>query len=511
MDTYNNPVEIEQTLKLLGSDVLDLSNQPQTFKGITKKLNTLIKDLNSFEVIVPTNLENIDEHIEQIKSKIPKWALVTQIPSDGRVSTPEAKQEAAATLDELEAYINSASTENLMDLHCAVVQSLVIAAEQKYRFDKLCDYRDNLESTKLVCKDTHRSLSQLGMGIESALPSIVLFTDAPSGINYKGIQVTLEDKTAALTKVLKMIGSLGVTVIISIAFNYLLRFGFYLVELLEKKIRKWFDRDKRTTTSKKTVSTKKYIQKRQAHTSNPSTTKASEVYTYANNVNLSVAEISLAALYRDTANGRLKEAEIDDLYAAASGRNIKDMKTLWDTMRVVLDSLDKSLKDTIMTMRTMQTSQSINDPAIDPTALEDSVITVKRLEDSFKKYDSPKVDVARGLDIIKEVAQIYAKGDLPGFERRLTDIKKQLIDLDKAFGVKQTEEELTPQMREFLMKRIYLLRTTVDYLSRNMKLQTRFQTLAIKHAKIFAANLDSIEAFEADMDKPDEMDGAIPA
>ena len=108
MNTAPTTQEIEQTLNLLGSNSLDLSSQPQTFKGITKKLNKIVHDLNSFEVIPPAGLDNIQEQIDKIKSDVPKWVLVDEIPGDGRLATPEDKEQASLILDELEAYINSA-------------------------------------------------------------------------------------------------------------------------------------------------------------------------------------------------------------------------------------------------------------------------------------------------------------------------------------------------------------------------------------------------------------------
>ena len=496
--SVDNQIEAINELSTLGIQASDLSGQPQTVKGITKKLYKLSKTLESLNETQPVEASPIDLEVNKIKQSAPEWVFLDGAVGDGREASADEVNKAGLVLDELEAFINSSSTEALIDIHATLIQSLSISTEHNYKFHKLEDYRTSLRNTGLVSKDTHRNLCVLGIGMESSLPDVRFFTDTPSMVNYSAMDAALENKQTVLTSILKTLTSLGIGVLLAVAINMTLRFVSYLINVVSKKISDWTKKDKVIRSGKKTVTQVQY--KRVEAQATKTASKASAVFKHAKEQTKSVAQISLEGLYRDTANGRLKESELDDLYAAASSTNIKDMKSLWQTMNNVLAAIDKSLLDTTEALKTMAPTQTVDDPSIDSETLKESLITVNRVEQSFKKYEDPKVDTAAGLNIIREISTMFEKGDVDKFEKALLSTKKRLADLDKQVTHKKDTGEFTDELRLFFIKRVYLLKSATEYLSSNIKLQTRFQRLAINHAKLFSDTLESIDAFEKEME-----------
>lgn len=512
MSIYRSTEDIEHTLSLLGTMGLDLSSQPQTPRGITKKLMQLTKDIESIEHTVVEEESEVTKEIARVKKDIPEWVFDVNHVGDGRRASSEEKEEAGLVLDELEAYINSASNEALLDMHAAVMQSLVISSEQHYKLNKLDDYRRHLDTTRLVSQSTHRNLCALGIGMESSLPDITMLTETPSMVNYHRISGALEAKQSILRTILGLLASIGIGVVVTIAVNYAVRFAYYLIDVIERKIKSWRNKDKTVKRNKRQVPGQGTLYKNETPTRSP---KAEEVFKYASEEVKSMEQIAIGLLYADTANGRLKQSNLDDLYAVGTPENLDGLKSLWQTMQNVLSSVDASLVELTKAVETMTTTATVDDPAIDPAVLEESLVIANTVEQSFKKYDNPKIDTLTGLNIIESVAKIYGKGDLATFEKRLQLVKKHLAELDTTIKRKKDTGETSDEIQAFFVKRLYLLRAATEYLSSNVKLQARFQRLAISHAQLFSENMQAIQELDDELknSKPDEpgTDGAIPA
>lgn len=529
MSTNQSTQEADKTLTDLGIHISDLSAQPQTFKGITKKLMQLAHAAEAAEqatTTAPVDVD-IDEQIAKIKDSIPEWAFEVTKPGDGRVATPVQEEEASATLDELEDFINSAaSMESLMDVQFAIEQANILMQHQFYKLDKLDDYEYNLLKTRMTSQADYQGLSQLGVGIESSLPHVSMFTQTPSPVNYGSMKTALEAKKEGLSKILSVVGGTIVKIVFVVLAQVLVAHLFmFLNYWISRGLNLLRDANNRRK-NKKRVNINRL--RRELSDKNGTTYKqpkpgsgrregndrpaGGEMKSHLDKTNYTETDISLAKLYEDTTRATLANSNLDDLFKAGTPKNLDGLQSLWGTMQEVLKSVQDSIAQTTKEMETSTMIAKTEEPVVNPEKLEQSLITVNAITGSFQKYESVHTDTQEGLDILANLSKIYKKGDITRFEADVKVCKAQLAKLDTLFKAKAQSEELPPELRNHLARRIYLLRVASDYLTKNINLQVRFQKLALAHISIFekmAKDADEILDIVEKMSDPDNDEPVV--
>lgn len=527
MSAPNQVTQANNELSSLGIQASDLSGQPQTFKGIAKKLIKLSKltesdmqNMSSAQI-----LADAQEEVEKIKEDVPEWVFTADKKGDGRVATDEQKKEASVLLDELEDFINNApSLESLMDIQFAIEQGNILMQNQFYKLDKLEDYEYHMIKTHTTSQATYTGLTQLGLGIESALPDIGYFTETPSPINYGVMKEALEKKKGELSKVLSMVGSAVLKIVFVVVAQILVLHLFNFINYwVTRGVNALANASKRRKSNKK-VNVKQlkqtlYKQPKPADkkqpTKKPETPNAENhkgtVGEYFDLTKYTVEEVSLETLYRDAMKNRLKDSNLDDLYKAASSKNISEFSSLWDTLQDVLISVQQSIKVTAQEVATLKAIAPTEEAVVDPDKLKASLETVHVLNSSFTKYDNPSTDFDEGVNILHKTSKIFKKGDVTKFDTEVKRCKVELGKLDDLVKSKAEDPNMTPELKAHLARRIYLLRVASDYLTKNINLQIRFQKLLLGHINLFekmgkeADDIETIIAKMNDSDNPEPI------
>lgn len=529
MSTSQSTTEIDKTLSDLGITMSDLSNQPQTFKGITKKLMQLAHAVESADT--PTEAapvaEDIEEHIAKIKQSVPEWAFATGKPGDGRVATPVQKEEANGVLDELEDFINKApSMESLMDVQFAIEQANILMQHQFYKLDKLEDYEYNLLTTRMTSQADYQGLSQLGVGIESSLPHMSMFTQTPSPVNYGSMKAALEAKKEGLSKILSVVGGTIVKIVFIVLaqvliahlfmfLNYWISRGLNLIRDANnrRKNKKRVDANRlRRELSEKNGTRYKQPRPGSGRREGNDRPAGGDIKFHLDKTNYTEKDISFATLYEDSMRSRLTSSNLDDLFKAGTPKNLDGLQSLWETMQEVLKSVQDSIAQTTQEMETLTVIAKTDEPVVNPEKLEKSLVTVNAINGSFQKYESVQTDTQEGLNILANLSKIYKKGDISKFEADVKVCKTQLAKLDSMFTSKAQGDEMQPELRNHLARRIYLLRVASDYLTKNINLQVRFQKLALSHISIFekmAKDADEVLDIIDKMNDPDNDEKII--
>lgn len=490
MSTNQNIKETDQSLTDLGIHISDLSSQPQTFKGIAKKLMQLSHAAESAEQATSEApvATGVDEQIAKIKESIPKWAFAGGKPGDGRVATPAQEEEASATLDELEDFINSApSMESLMDIQFAIEQGNIMMQHQFYKLDKLEDYEYNLLTSRMTSQADHEGLSLLGVGIESSLPHVSMFTQTPSPVNYGAMKSALEAKKEGLSKILSVVGGTVLKLVFVVLAQLFIVHLFRLLDYMVRRGEGLFKKAQNRKNSNKKVNVKQLDGevRRRRSTKAKTPVKESNVSEHLDLTKYTVEEISLAKLYEDSAKSQLKASNLDDLYKAATPNNLSNLTALWTTLQDVLHSVQASIVTTTKEVDTLSMLAPTDEAVVDPSKLESSLLTVNALNNNFQKYDDIKTDIPTGIEILTNLSKIFKKGDVDKFDREVKKCKEDLVRLDAGLKAKATDAKMTPELSAHLARRIYLLRVASDYLTKNINLQVRFQKLALGHVAIF--------------------------
>ena len=527
MSAPNQVTQANNELSSLGIQASDLSGQPQTFKGIAKKLLKLskltesdVQNMSSAQI-----LANAQEEVEKIKEDVPDWVFTADKKGDGRVATDEQKKEASVLLDELEDFINNApSLESLMDIQFAIEQGNNLLQHQFYKLDKLEDYEYNMIKTHTTSQGAYTGLAQLGLGIESALPDIGYFTETPSPVNYGVMKDALEKKKGELSKVLSMVGSAVLKIVFVVVAQILVLHLFNFINYwVTRGVNALTNASKRRKSNKKVnvKQLKQTLYKQPKATDKKQPTKKPEtpnaenhkgtVGEYFDLTKYTVEEVSLETLYRDAMKNRLKDSNLDDLYKAASSKNISEFSSLWDTLQDVLGSVQQSIKVTAQEVATLKAIAPTEEAVVDPDKLKASLETVHVLNSSFTKYDNPSTDFEEGVDILHKTSKIFKKGDVTKFDTEVKRCKVELGKLDDLVKSKAKDPNMTPELKAHLARRIYLLRVASDYLTKNINLQIRFQKLLLGHINLFEKMGKEAEQFEAIINEMKFFDDPKPA
>lgn len=527
MSAPNQVAQANNELLSLGIASSDLSGQPQTFKGIAKKLLKLskltesdVQNMSSAQI-----LADAQEEVEKIKEDVPEWVFTADKKGDGRVASDEQKKEASVLLDELEDFINNApSLESLMDIQFAIEQGNILMQNQFYKLDKIEDYEYNMIKTHTTSQAAYTGVTQLGLGIESALPDIGYFTQTPSPVNYGVMKDALEKKKSELSKVLGMVGSAVLKIVFVVVAQILVLHLFNFINYWVTRGVNALSNAAKRRKSKKTVNVKRlketlYKQPKPADKKQPSkqpetpnaATHKGTTAEYFDLTKYTVEEVSLETLYRDAMKSRLVDSNLDDLYKAASSKNISELSSLWDTLQDVLHSVQQSIKVTTQEVATLKAIAPTEEAVVDPDKLKASLETVHVINSSFTKYDNPSTDFEEGVNILHKTSKIFKKGDVTKFDAEVKQCKAELSKLDELVKSKADDPNMTAELKAHFARRIYLLRVASDYLTKNINLQIRFQKLLLGHISLFEKMGKEAEQFEAIIDEMKFLDDPKPA
>lgn len=225
--------DINEVLTSLGEGAVDLSGQPQTPKAF---IMDTMKRIKEDSVTAGTEDAEVDddtiENLDRVMFSLGPGLADLEKDEDGRAYDEAKLKVAESSLDEImESF--AAATESLErdGLIEVILQERKLYTQLCYQRDKLSEIKSGIESSHTVSQNTYKTLVNLGVGIENALPAYTYYTKEPSA---NSLEPTLEsvDKTQAA------IGAAGALL------------GLGVIYKIFTWIRKFFKKGEKETTAK---------------------------------------------------------------------------------------------------------------------------------------------------------------------------------------------------------------------------------------------------------------------